>query len=429
MDGLVAAFLVGAAVGGAIAWLQVRAGAAAQIARLESDLRHEQEAGVDLKAAIDAADARFRDAFNALAANALAQNNRSFLQLAEATFGKLQTTATGELERRQKAVDELVKPIREALEKVDSKIAKSEQDRGAAFARLHQQLGDLATTTTLLSRAPRTPHVRGRWGEMQLRRVVEIAGMLEHCDFEEQASVSTDTGRLRPDLVIHLPGDKRIVVDAKAPLDAFLDAQETQDDAARVAKLHDHARQVRDHMDRLGAKAYQEQFAFTPELVVMFLPGETLFSAALQHDVQMIEYGMQKRVLLASPITLIALLMTIAHTWRQEALEENARDISRLGQQLHDALRTMTSHLDDLRKRIDGGVQAFNRVVGSLETNVLSKARQLKDRNLVTGDDIPRIESVDTAPRLLRDAQLLGAPEPREVVDAEDHPSGERETV
>jgi DNA recombination protein RmuC len=246
---------------------------------------------------------------------------------------------------------------------------------------------------------------------MQLRRVVEIAGMLQRCDFDEQGALLSDNGRLRRDLIVHLPGGKRIVVDAKAPLEAFLDAQECADEEARVVKLQAHARQVRDHMDRLGSKAYWESLGNSPEMVVMFLPGETLFSAALQHDLTLIEYGLEQRVLLASPITLIALLTTVAHTWRQEALTENYREVAALGRDLYDRLAVLTGHFEDLRKRLDGAVQAYNKAAGSFETRVLTGARKLRELDVTTSAELPYLEPIETAPRVLKQAGLMGVPE------------------
>jgi DNA recombination protein RmuC len=246
---------------------------------------------------------------------------------------------------------------------------------------------------------------------MQLRRVVEVAGMLHRCDFDEQPGLATETGRLRPDLVVHLPGGKSIVVDAKAPLDAFLDAQEVADEETRAARLQAHARQVRDHMDKLGSKAYWEPLGASPEIVVMFLPGETLFSAALQNDLTLIEHGLQQRVLLASPITLIALLTTVAHSWRQEALAENYREVARLGREFYERLATFADYFDDVRKKLDGAVQAYNTAVGSFEGRVLVSARRLRDLDVTTKEDIPTAQTVDTVPRVLKQANLLGLPE------------------
>jgi DNA recombination protein RmuC len=246
---------------------------------------------------------------------------------------------------------------------------------------------------------------------MQLRRVVEIAGMLQHCDFDEQPSLYGDTGRLRPDLIVQLPGGKRLVVDAKAPLEAFLDAQECADEADRLLRLQAHARQVRDHMERLGGKAYWDQLEGSPDLVVMFLPGETLFSAALQHDLTLIEYGLERRVLLASPITLIALLTTVAHSWRQEALTENYREVARLGKELYERLGTFTDHFDDVRKKLDGAVQSYNKATASFESRVLVSARRLKELEVTTAGELPSLEPVDTVPRVLKEVGLMGLPE------------------
>jgi DNA recombination protein RmuC len=342
---------------------------------------------------LDRADARFRDAFQALAADALKDNRASFFDLAKTSFEGYHT------------------PIAETLKKVDTRLAEVERERVAVYSNLTEKIRALHSTADTLSRALRTPAVRGRWGEMQLRRVVEIAGMLQRCDFDEQAGLQSDTGRLRPDLIVHLPGGKRIVVDAKAPLEAFLEAQECADDEARVLKLQAHARQVRDHMDRLGSKAYWESLGNSPEMVVMFLPGETLFSAALQHDLTLIEYGLQQRVLLASPITLIALLTTVAHTWRQEALTENYREVAALGRDLYDRLAVLTGHFEDLRKRLDGAVQAYNKAAGSFETRVLTGARKLRELDVTTAPELPYLEPIETAPRVLKQAGLMGVPD------------------
>jgi DNA recombination protein RmuC len=246
---------------------------------------------------------------------------------------------------------------------------------------------------------------------MQLRRVVEIAGMLQRCDFDEQPGVPSDNGRLRPDLIVHLPGGKQIVVDAKTPLEAFLDAQECADEERRAARLQAHARQVRDHMDRLGNKAYWEQMSNSPELVVMFLPGETLFSAALQQDLTLIEHGLEQKVLLASPITLIALLTTVAHSWRHEALTENYREVARLGKEFYERLATFADRFDDVRKRLDGAVQAYNDAAGSFESRVLVSARRLRELDVTTAPELPFADPIERVPRVLKQAGLMGLPE------------------
>jgi DNA recombination protein RmuC len=315
------------------------------------------------------------------------------------------------MDTRQLAFDSLVQPITDALKKVDTRLDEAERDRLQTSARLMEQVASLGTTAQTLARALRTPAVRGRWGEMQLRRAVELAGMLHRCDFDEQRDLFGEDGRLRPDVIVHLPGGRRIVVDAKAPLEAFLDAQERVDDESRALKLQAHARQVRDHIDKLGAKAYWEQLGESPELVVMFLPGETLFSAALQHDLTLIEHGLAQRVLLASPITLIALLTTIAHTWRQEALTDNYREVAALGREFYDRLAKFTEYFDDIRKRLDGAVQAYNQAAGSFETRVLVSARRLRDLEVTAAPELPAVEPIDTVPRVLKQAGLMGLPD------------------
>jgi DNA recombination protein RmuC len=360
-----------------------------------------------------------RDAFQTLAADALNSNRSAFLDLARASFEGFQKEAAFQFDSRQKVIDGLVQPIAETLKKVDVTLAEAERERVDAYARLAERVSALGSTADSLSRALRTPSVRGRWGEMQLRRVVEIAGMLQRCDFEEQPPLQGENGRLRPDLIVHLPGGKQIVVDAKSPLEAFLDAQEAPDDEERAARLQAHARQVRDHMDRLGNKAYWELLTTSPEFVVMFLPGETLFSAALQHDVCLIEYGLNQRVLLASPITLIALLTTIAHSWRQEALTENFREVAALGKDLYDRLATFAGHLNEVRKKLDGAVQSYNQAAGSFESRVLVTARRMKDLNVTTAEELPPAETIDTVPRVLRQIGLMGLPEDATTEDIE----------
>jgi DNA recombination protein RmuC len=378
---------------------------------LAGEIEREKKALDTAQSLLEKAKQELRDSVAAFAADALRANNAAFLELAKTSFAGLQQHADDDMELRQKSLDGLVQPILTALQQVDAKLGDAERERLDAYARLNEQVAALGSTANTLSRALRTPAVRGRWGEMQLRRVVEMAGMLHRCDFDEQPGLATETGRLRPDVIVHLPGGKAIVVDAKAPLDAFLDAQETADDETRSAKLQAHARQVRDHMDRLGSKAYWEPLGASPEIVVMFLPGETLFSAALQNDLTLIEHGLQQRVLLASPITLIALLTTVAHAWRQEALAENFREVARLGKEFYERLATFADYFDDVRKKLDGAVQAYNTAVGSFEGRVLVSARRLRDLNVTTKEEIPTAQTVDTVPRVLKQANLLGLPE------------------
>ena len=342
---------------------------------------------------VDQAQRTLRETFQALASEAMKDNRSSFVDLAKATFETYQ------------------QPIAQTLTAVDRHLSDVERERTAAFSRLSEQVSALSTAASTLTRALRTPSVRGRWGEMQLRRVVEIAGMLHRCDFSEQPALFSDNGRLRPDVIVHLPGGKHLVVDAKAPLEAFLDAQECADDEGRTMRLQAHARRVREHMEKLGSKAYWEQLSSSPELVVMFLPGETLFSTALQHDLTLIEHGLEQRVLLASPITLIALLTTVAHTWRQDALTENYREVARLGRELYDRISTFTDHFDDVRKKLDGAVQSYNKAAASFESRVLVSARRLKELDVATGTELPLLEPIDTVPRVLKEVGLMGLPE------------------
>jgi DNA recombination protein RmuC len=294
---------------------------------------------------------------------------------------------------------------------VDQRLGDIERERIESYARLSEQIVALGSSATTLANALRTPAVRGRWGELQLRRVVEMAGMLQRCDFDEQPGLFSENGRLRPDLIVHLPGGKQIVVDAKAPLEQFLEAQTAIDEASRIARLQGHARQVRDHMDRLAAKAYWDQLGNSPEMVVMFLPGESLFSAALQHDLTLIEHGLQQRVLLASPLTLIALLTTVAHSWRQEALTENYREVALLGKEFYERLATFADRFDEIRKRLDGAVQAYNEAAGSFESRILVSARRLRELEVTTADELRPADPIERVPRVLKQVGLMGLPD------------------
>jgi DNA recombination protein RmuC len=361
------------------------------------------------------AKASLTDALKAVSAEALHTNNQSFLQLATASLEKFQERAHGDLAAREKAVDSLVQPIKESLSKVDGKLGELERTRAHAYAALNEQLRGLVEThlpmlrteTSRLVQALRQPAMRGRWGEVQLRRVVEMAGMLEHCDFVEQPTGESEDGRLRPDLIVKLPGGRRVIVDAKAPLASYLAAAEAVDDETRAAHLKKHAQLVRSHMATLGRKAYWDTFGQSADLVIMFLPGEMLYTAALQNDPELIEAGAKEKVLLAAPTTLIALLRTFAMGWREESLAVNAQEVAELGKQLYDRVATLAEHWSDVGVKLDKAVGSYNKSVGTLESRVLVTARKFVDLKAAPDDlELPPPQPVETAVRALQAPEL-----------------------
>lgn len=381
----------------------------ADVARVTEKLEAERALAAERLVVVEKAQEELTSTFSALSGQALQSNNQMFLDLAAQTLGRFQQDAKGDLERRQQAIQELVAPVRLSLDKLDGRIHDIERLREGAYQALTTQVrvlaegqGDLRRETFSLVKALRQPVARGRWGELQLRKVVEMAGMVEYCDFVEQASINGEDGRLRPDLVVRLPGGLNIVVDAKTPLSAYLDAAETDDDDVRKKHLIDHARQVRDHMTQLGRKSYQDQFDPTPDLVVLFLPGEMLFSAALQQDPQLIEFGVGEKVVLATPTTLITLLRTVAYGWKQEALARNAQEISELGRQLHDRISVLAGHWARVGRNLGEAVGAYNGAVASMETRVLVSARRFRDLKAVPDErEIDVLEPIETIPRTL----------------------------
>jgi DNA recombination protein RmuC len=385
-----------------------------ELASARTQLATERAHAQEKLALLEATERKLADQFRVLSADALTRNNETFLELARGTLGQHHQLAKGELEARAREIDSLVKPLRDSLEKVDTKIGELERSRALAYGTLTEQVRALAQTqqtlqseTQNLVRALRTPHVRGRWGEIQLKRVVEMAGMIEYCDFTEQETIGGPDGRLRPDMIIRLPNGRSIVVDSKAPLQAYLDAVETTDDAARAESLRLHAQQIRTHIRKLSEKTYWDHLEATPEFVVLFLPGESFYSAALQLDPSLIEGGVEQRVVLATPTTLSALLRAISYGWRQETITREALQISGLGKELYTRVRVMAQHFVDMRKALDRTVTTFNRAVSSLESRVLPSARKFKELGAVGTDDIPQLESVDQQARGLQAPELI----------------------
>lgn len=375
-----------------------------RVSGFEAQLQAERRAAQEKLALLAETREQAEKTFRTLSAEALTANNSSFLDLARTTLETYQQQARGDLELRQQAIDQLVKPLEDSLQKVDGKIAQLEQARAGAYARLDEQLKSLLTSqlrleneTGNLVRALRTPAVRGRWGEIQLRKVVEMAGMVNYCDFVEQETA--DGGRLRPDMVIKLPNGRNIVVDSKAPLQAYLESLEAENDAERNLDLARHARQIRDHLQKLSSKGYWEQFQPTPEFVVLFLPGETFFSAALAQDPGLIEAGVDRKVLLATPTTLIALLRAVAYGWRQEQLTENAAAISHLGRELYDRLATLGQHFSQLGRGLERAVDSYNKGMASFDSRVLVSARKFKELGAGSSKEIETVDQIDKVPR------------------------------
>ncbi len=404
------------AIGFGIAWA-ANGKKREQLAELKVRAEEQARASAEKLQLLASAESSLSNAFKALSADALNASSRSFLQLATASLEKFQERAQGDLTARENAVESLVHPIRESLAHVDGKLAELEKSREHAYSALNEQLRGLVEThlpmlrseTSNLVKALRQPTVRGRWGEMQLRRVVEMAGMLEHCDFVEQPSGDSEDGRLRPDLIVKLPGGRQVIVDAKAPIAAYLEAAEASDDDARAAHLKRHAQLVRSHITALGRKAYWETFSPSPEFVFMFLPGEMLFSAALQNDPELLEVGVNERVHLATPTSLITLLRVVAYGWKQDALAVNAQEVADLGRQLYERIATLSAHWTDVGDKLAKTVGSYNKSVGALETRVLVTARKFEELKAAPEDgNLESPEQVDVLPRMLQAPELVG---------------------
>ncbi len=386
----------------------------ASVAALEQQLAAERKASQEKVDSIDNARSELSDAFKALAAEALKHNSQSFMELASHSLGRYQESAKGDLEKRQQAIESMVRPMRDTFQQFEQSVKQLEQNRIGAYQGLREQIGMLLETqrelrgeTQDLVKALGTPRIRGRWGEIQLKRVVELAGMVSYCDFFEQASFDGDDGRLRPDLVVRLPGGKNIVVDAKAPLSAYLEAMETSDETVRSEKLVQHARLIREHSIALGRKSYWEHLQPAPEFVVLFLPGESFFSAALQTDPSLIEHGIEKQgVIPATPTTLIALLKAVAYGWRQERLARNAEQISVLGRDLYKRIVTLKDHVGQVGSALGRATEAYNRAVGSLESRVLVTARRFDELGAGDGNLEDTLSPVNAMPRSMQAPEM-----------------------
>ena len=367
-----------------------------------------QESFEEQKALIEVMKKEMTDTFNALSSAALKSSSEDFLRLASESLGKVASETKGKLGEHQAAMDGMIKPLFETLKRYEEQIRVMEEGRHKAYGSLEEQLRTLASThenlqreTSNLVTALRKPQVRGRWGEMQLRRVAELSGMQMHCDFTEQHSVDTEKGRIRPDMIVHLPMGREIVVDSKVSLDAYLDAIAAQTDEDKKVKLERHAQQVRSHMVKLASKDYWSQFGQSPEFVVLFIPGEAFLSPAVEIDNTLIEDGIEKRVIIATPTTFIALLRAIAYGWRQEQMTKNAQQISMLGKELYERISTMTKYFAELGSAMERSISSYNKVIGSMESRVLPSIRKFRELGATGAEEIPTLEQIDQKPRNL----------------------------
>jgi DNA recombination protein RmuC len=398
------AALIGLLVGALLTWLVLRRRQRDLAARVRDQeaLQHEREL------AFEAANAQLTRAFSELANQSLKANSESFLRLAEQNLGAHQEKAKRELSEREKAVEQLVKPIRDALEQSRQQITELEKARSEAYGGIRTQLEamqisqkSLTQETQNLVKALRRPEVRGRWGEITLRRLVELAGMVEHCDFQEQVHTAGDGQVIRPDMIVRMPDRRQLVVDVKTPLDAYLEAVEADDDAQRKAGLVKHAKNLRSHIRMLASKAYWNQFEESPEFVILFIPGDQFLSAALNEDPELIEYALSEQIILATPTSFVALLKAVAYGWRQLALADNAQEIRQLAEELHGRLATFVSHMNKVGQQLARSVENYNRAVGSLERSVLPGARKFVDLGVHQKKPIDKLETLDPMPRTM----------------------------
>lgn len=398
-----------AAIGGLVAgalitWIVLRR----RQRRLEERIRSQESIDQERKIAFEAANAQLTRAFADLANQSLKSNSETFLRLAEQNLGVQQEKARNDLSAREKAVEELVKPIREALEASRKQIEGLEKSRSEAYGSIKTQLEamqvsqkSLTQETQNLVRALRRPEVRGRWGEITLRRLVELAGMVEHCDFQEQVQAVGEGQIFRPDMVVRMPDSRELVVDVKTPLDAYLEAVEAENDAQRKLGLEKHARNVRAHIRALASKAYWDQFSRSPDFVILFIPGDQFLSAALNEDPELIDYALGEQIILATPTSLVALLKAVAYGWRQLALADNAEEIRQLAEDLYGRLSTFVTHMNRVGRQLTSSVENFNRAVGSLERNVLPGARKFVELGVREKKGIEEIEIIEPVPRTM----------------------------
>lgn len=405
--GALAGLLIGAGI--VYIWLQRQLSDKRQrLAGLEAQYASDQKSAEEKLALLEQARDQLKESFQALSSEALSKNNESFLNLAKTTLEKYQEGAKGDLDKRQEAINKTVEPVGIALKTFNERVEKIEERRTQTDASLKQQLQQLAEsqvqlskTTGSLVQALRAPQVRGQWGEMQLRRTVEMAGMINYCDFEEQASVETSDGqRQRPDMIIRLPNERVVVVDSKVPLAAYLDALQSEDPDHQKERMVAHARHIRDHIKGLSAKSYWTQFDNAPEFVVLFIPNETIFSAALEQDPELIELGVLNKVILATPTTLIALLKAIAYGWQQEAIAREAKDIAALGKELYERVSVVTGHFTKLGKSLDQSVGCYNKAVSSLESRLLVTAKKFEALDSASPDPLPEPSLIEKQPFL-----------------------------
>ncbi|MDH5178787.1 MAG: DNA recombination protein RmuC [Gammaproteobacteria bacterium] len=401
--------LVAALLGGLLTYLRLQQKLAAlreQQVSLQTTLDLERKAGAEKIAALNQAREQLSETFSHLSSQALKHNSEEFLKLAGENLKQFQVQASGDLQQKEKAIENLVKPIKEALEKTEKQIQSIESERKEAYGSLHAHLQNMARMqenlqgeTRNLVQALRRPEVRGQWGELTLKRLAELAGMVEHCDFYEQENITTQEGRMRPDMIVRMPDRREIIVDVKTPLDAYLNAIEADDDEQQQQELQRHARNVRRRVDELAGKDYWKQFPDAPEFVVLFIPGDQFLSAALNEDRDLLEDALRKQVILATPTSFVALLRAVAFGWRQEQLAHNAEHIRQTGEELYSRLMTFTDHLTKLGKSLDGSIRHYNNAVGSFDSRVLPGARKFKEMGISTGKETARPERIETASR------------------------------